>query len=148
MKRYKFRREDNGKIIVVPFEKMMEQDVTGCITLENGVVARRVHGADTLTRKGRREIFAGVNMPPSDAMGFTRNQLDDFVADRDRHGFTGVEFVQDPTEPTFMQVKCSSLKERDRYLRHRGMVDCNRTAGCAITERDLHRAILRARSQK
>ena len=38
---YKFRREDNGQVVEVPFEVMMQQDVAGYITLEDGVQARR-----------------------------------------------------------------------------------------------------------
>jgi len=39
---YPFRREDNGEIVEVPFETMIQHRY-GWITLEDGVEARRVH---------------------------------------------------------------------------------------------------------
>ncbi len=138
MTTYTFIREDNGKEVEVDFETMMEQDTAGFIRLKDGVAARR---KSTGSFKRKIEAETGTKpIPPSDSLGFTVLQLDDFEADRKSHGFTGVEFVPDPLEPTFMQVKCSSRREWERYVKHRGFVDKNRTAGVSISADDLERA--------
>ena len=138
---YTFIREDNGEPVEVDFVTMMGQDAAGFIHLPGGIAAKR-----KATPSWRRKSFDSVSkagnkpIPPSDAMGFTVHQLAEFEADRVAHGFTGVEFVQDPMEPTFRQVKCSSRREWDKYREHRGLTDRNRTSGVSISADDLERA--------
>jgi len=131
---YQFVREDNGEVVEVGFEKMMEQDAAGFIKLDDGVSARRVQDLPKKDKKRRKKAVPEI--PVSDALGFTSHQLAEFEYDRKRNGFSGVEFTPDPSCPEFYQVRFSSLKERDRYIRHRGMVDRNKTKGSALSERD------------
>lgn len=116
---YYFRREDNDEIIEVDFQTAMSADAAGFITLPDGVVARRARSLEPrleASSKGTPEL----NKPMvSDALGFIAEQLPDFEADRKRHGFSAIEFVRDPTCPTFVQVKCSSPAEFQRYREHR-----------------------------
>ena len=135
---YQFVREDNGEIVEVDFEKMMEQDAAGFIKLDDGVSARRVQDLPRHEKKRRKK---GVpEIPVSDALGFTAHQLAEFEYDRKSNGFSGVEFTPDPMCPEFYQVRFSSLKERDRYIRHRGMVDRNKTKGAALSKGDFESA--------
>lgn len=137
---YRFRREDTNEIISVDFETMMTQDAAGFVTLDGGVRARRVND---FVRPDRTIEPNNAPMPPpvSDAMGFPMSQLTEFEEDRTRNAFHGVEFRPDPTCPAeFVQVHFASHAERDRYMRHRGMVDRNRTAGGALSKQDLEAA--------
>lgn len=143
MKKYRFIREDDGAVIEVDFETMMAMDAAGYITLKDGAQAKRDHTgeprrfSDTVS-DGRESGTKPI--PPSDAMGFTAHQLAEFEADRKMNGFGGVEFVPDPHEPTFYQVKCSDRRTWERYVRHRGFVDKNSTAAVAISAADLEAA--------
>ncbi len=143
---YEFKREDNADIVSVDFETMMEQDSAGMITLADGVRAKRVHSGPR--RWGGSEKVRADNkpIPPSDALGFTAHQLQEFEFDRQRNGFTGVEFVKDPTYDKFYQVKCSSRGEWERYVRHRGMIDKNATSGTALSPKQLEAAAERAKA--
>ena len=135
---YRFVKEDDGSVIEVDFETMMEQDAAGFITLEDGTRARRVFDAMQTERK--REKLAPGAIPVSDALGFTEHQLIEFEADRLQHGFRGVEFVRDPSCPVFYQVKFGSHAEREAYIAHRGMVDKGRSKGGVLSEKDLENA--------
>ncbi len=134
---YQFRREDNGQIVEVSFQKMMAQ-VGGYITLECGVTAKRVYDEEVRHEQESKSAMSGpAPAIISDAMGFTASQLPDFEADRVKNGFDGVSFHPDPLEPTFYQAKFSSWKEWERYVRHRGMVDNNgKNGGGAILTAD------------
>jgi hypothetical protein len=144
VKTYTFIREDNGQSVEVDFETMMQQDTAGFIRLPAGcgrMVAARRASTGSFRRAAVQEKETGTKpIPPSDALGFTVHQLAEFEADRVAHGFHGVEFVQDPMEPTFRQVKCSSRREWERYVEHRGFYDKNRTSAVAISADDLERA--------
>jgi hypothetical protein len=139
-KKYIFRREDNEKLVEVSFGEMMEQQ-GGYITLPGGVQARRCVALE-IERDGKSPTSAVPQSRPivSDSLGFTDSQLSEMEADRASSGFTGVEFVRDPQEPRFYQVKCDSWRTRDRYARHRGMVDRSRGPGLKLSQRDLDRA--------
>jgi hypothetical protein len=140
---YAFRRVDTDEIVHVDFEKMMEQDAAGYIRLDDGVEARRVVDFSNTPRDKPTERD-GKPIPPSDAMGFIGDQLGEFEADRVANGFSGVEFVLDPmckgNDFEFYQVKCSSRREWERYVAHRGMVDRNRSCGVSISPAELQRA--------
>lgn len=144
---YKFRREDDGSIVEVDFETHMSQDRGGYITLPDGVKARRVN--DFQTQKATVEKGnANQTPPPSDSLGFTVHQLNEFEEDRVRNGFVGVEFKPDPRCPEFVQVHFAGPKAREDYIRHRQMVDKGGSAGNFISEKFLHDARKFAKSIK
>lgn len=131
---YLFRRLDNEQVVEVSFRKMMQQDSAGYIRLAGGVLARRCVGLER-ERDGEanpeKAKASSVDKPiVSSALGFTETQLADFAADRDRHGFSGVEFVRDKHVPQFFNVQfAGSRKEWQRYIKHRGHVDNNSRLG-------------------
>ena len=144
---YKFRREDDGAIVEVDFETHMGQDRGGYVTLPDGVRARRVNDFQTqkaATEKGN----ANQTPPPSDSLGFTVHQLNEFEEDRVRNGFVGVEFKPDPRCPEFLQVHFSGPQAREDYIRHRQMVDKGSSTGVFISEQNLHDARKFAKSIK
>lgn len=125
---YQFQT-NTGKIIEVDWATMMQQDAAGYLILEDGTVVKRVRMP--LVRPAvplphdielRKPII-------SDALGFTAAQLPEFEADRKANGFSGIEFVKDPTCEQFYQVKINSLAEWSRYYKHRGMRDKNSRNG-------------------
>lgn len=137
-KKYNFRREDNGKIVMVSFEEMMKQQ-GGWITLPDGTQARRVHDESRM-RKKTKEVRTGSRDIVSDSLGFGQHQLDHFESDRKAHGFDGVEFKRDPMVPEFFQVHCSSRAEFNRYVKHRGMVQKTSVGGVRLSDEELRRA--------
>jgi len=139
MSGYKFRREDNGEIVEVDFQKMMTQDVAGFIDFD-GVSARRCFHLEEQSEKTRvRETVATPGPYVSDTLGFTQDQYADFEADRQRHGFSGVEFVRDPDVPQFYQVKVRSRREYERYVKHRGYVNATSIGGVRFSPGELER---------
>jgi hypothetical protein len=122
---YNFRREDNGEVIEVGFEEMMEQDAAGFIqisTPDGPVEAKRVHRSKTIVR-GEIPRFAGEKEIVSDSLGFLRTQLGEFETDRKAHNFTDVEFRPDPDVDGFVQVAFKTKAAWRRYSKHRGMMD-------------------------
>jgi hypothetical protein len=49
--------------------------------------------------------------------------------DRVKHGFTDIEFRQDPSVPEFYQVHCGSVAAFDRYTQHRGLTNLSKGTG-------------------
>lgn len=139
MKRYKFRREDNQEIIEVPWSVMIEQQ-GGFITLEDGTLAKRCAQAPGKRPPKREQLLAGGRKIVSDALGFGQHQLAEFEEDRKKNGFSGVEFVRDPSVPEFLQVHCSSRAEFNRYVKHRGMVNKGSLGGVRISVEEMERA--------
>lgn len=137
---YEFRREDNGKSVMLGFNEMMAQDVAGYVTLPDGVRARRAHDGKPIGKQAEYREMAGAPLLPSDALGFTSHQLAEFEMDRKQHGFSGVEFVRDKTCHTQWQVKCSSRREWEKYVAHRQMVDKNKSSGAALSAEQLRKA--------
>lgn len=91
---------------------------------------------------GAQAVEAAPILQPlvSDAMGFPQQQFDEFEVDRQRHGFSDVEFRRDPEVPEFFQVLCATPAARDRYAKHRGMVNRTGIGGLRLTQADLDRA--------
>ncbi len=152
---YQFKREDNGEIVEVDFAAMMEKDALGIITLPDGGRARQVHAEhSSRSRENKEGLASSVNRPiVSDALGFPEQVLADFEADRQAHGFSGVEFVRDPDVPQFIRPKCSSPEQWQRYIKHRGARDQNSLngSGAGLTREQLRRAeelVLRERGEK
>lgn len=131
---YLFKREDTGEIVELPFSYVMDKDVMGYVELPDGVRAKHCVRLE-IERDGGAKRPEKAPPPAtdrpivSDALGFTRDQLADFEADRQAHGFSGVEFKPDPDVPQFYQVHVSSQKEWKRYIKHRGMIDRNSRNG-------------------
>jgi hypothetical protein len=129
-KQYIYRRDDNDELVEVGWAAMIEQE-NGFITLPDGVSARRClhleRERDALSQKAVIRRDEGTKEIVSDAMGFPCRQLQDFEVDRQTHGFSGIEFRTDPTEPSFVQVVSKSPGEFQRYMKHRGFVDRNKT---------------------
>ncbi len=140
MANYKFKRDDNGEVFEGTFEQAMSQDVLGRITLPDGVTARRV--VESAGPSAKRETRSGEVPIVSDSLGFCEGQLSEFESDRKRHGFTGIEFVRDPSVPQFLRVRCGSRSEWAKYVAHRGMHDMNSRngSGASITEEELNAA--------
>lgn len=144
---YRYRRETDGPggkagtIVEVDFATMMAGR-NGFITLPDGVEARRCWNMDApLDPRVRPESKMGPQCRfVSDSLGFPITQLADFEADRKANRITGIEFQRDPTEPGFIQVHAGSRAERDRYARHRGMVDQSKRGSVFLTQEQLDRA--------
>lgn len=140
MTTYQFRREDDGQIVEVGFIEMMEKDAAGCITLADGVVAREIRRS---SRRVEHKGKASIVSPPivSDALGVTCHQIAEFEADRVAHGFSGLEFRQDPMTPGFYQAHFSSWAEKDRYMKHRdnSLVDRSKKGSSVTMTPDLLR---------
>lgn len=134
----KFRREDDGRIVDVPYDVAIRHSY-GWITLEDGVQARRVP-EEKPKKKPRKVAQTGSRPIYSDALGFGQHQLADFEADRLANGFTGVEFVRDPAVPEFLQVKCNSRDEFNRYAAHRNLPNKGSIGGVRLTQEELDRA--------
>lgn len=152
---YIFRREDDGDLVEVPFEIMIQQDSGGYITLTDGIQAKRcVHLEMTRDNSPAKRCTStdGEFLKPivSDALGCTAHGLAELEADRKAHGFSGVEFVQDPREPGFFQAKFQSRSEWTRYMKHRGMYDrSSKGAVNFLSEEDFAKAAeLASRSVK
>lgn len=131
---YEFRVEEGqtgaGDIVSVDFATMMGAK-DGFLVLKDGRTAKRINRPSSKSRTSKdpsQNFGAGLKIV-SDAMGFADNQLADMERDRVANGFTGVEFRQDPTEPRFYQVLCSSERVKSEYMRHRGFTDRNSKNG-------------------
>lgn len=78
----------------------------------------------------------------SDALGFPGECLGDMEADRIRHGFTAVEFKEDPEVPGFYQTHIHGKRARAEYIAHREMTDRSSRlgAGQVLSPGDLRAA--------
>lgn len=128
---------DAGEVVSVDFETMMNAK-DGFLVLPDGRTAKRVNRPSRKQRTAKEpsqetDIISPKVGPKivSDAMGFTDNQLSQMEHDRVSHGFNGVEFRQDPNEPRFYQVHCSSERVKAEYMKHRGFTDQNSKNGSA-----------------
>lgn len=87
---------------------------------------------DSVVEVGRGGLANGVHRPiVSDALGVTCHQVEEFRQDAKLHGFTGIDFVQDKSEPGFYQAHCPNPREWASYIKHRGMRDQNSQNGSA-----------------
>lgn len=149
-----YKREDNGEVIEMPDDTWLSQDCMGYVELEDGTRARRCVALEE-QRKNKQKAKPRMRWEGqtvvSDSLGFGMHQLAEMEADRQMNGFSGIEFVQDKTEPTFYQVKCSSPQQYQRYIKHRGWVDKNGNlglgAGNILSKHDIEAAekLVRAR---
>lgn len=144
---YKFRREDNGKVVEVDFATMMEKDAAGYIELEDGVMARQVPAGGNFKRstsdtaEDRKKWDAWANPLASDAMGFPEQQIEQFRADAEANGFTGIEFVHEP-DNHFYHVESSCPSQWNKYRQHRGFTDRNGSLSSKVmlSEREMEQA--------
>ena len=140
--RFAFKREDNDEIVWVDWTTMMGQ-IGGFITLSDGVEARRCVYLEGGSPSPAPPVQRGSPVPVvSDALGFPKQCLKEREAQRQEWGLADIEFRRDPRVPEFYQVHCGSEAARDRYARHRNMV--NRTGslggGVMLSQEDLDRA--------
>ena len=141
---YEFTRMDNGAIIKVSFEKMMEMDVTGTITVPVGgnmVTAIRCRGKKTSSIPKSTEK---TTTPPviSSSLGIPASALAEELALNKFHGIKGVEFVPDPLVPEFLNAHIESPDAMRRYAEHLGLGDKNSRNGGhnAMTEQEFNAA--------
>jgi len=123
-----------GEIVSVDFETMMNAK-DGFLVLSDGRSAKRVNRPSSrqrTTKENSQEVSSSGPKIVSDAMGFTDNQLSEMENDRVSHGFNGIEFRQDPNEPRFYQVHCSSERAKSEYMKHRGFTDQNSKNGSGV----------------
>ena len=134
---YKFEIEPDqpgaGEVLLVDFETMMNAK-DGFLVLPDGRTAKRVSRPSSMQKTAASSDNHSISpkVGPkivSDALGFTDNQLTEMEHDRVSHGFSGVEFRPDPTEPRFYQVHCSSERAKAEYMKHRGFGDFNSSNG-------------------
>jgi len=83
----------------------------------------------------------------SDTLGVSSHIAARFQREADESGFTGVEFKQDPTSPYFHQAHFSDEAQRDKYAKHRGLVNASGSEGSSaeLSPRELQNAERRAR---
>jgi hypothetical protein len=140
---YAFRRCDNEEIVWLEFEEMM-QSKDGFLSIHldgKPVELRRCHSMEAAHSAPERAM--GINRPIiSDSMGVTSNALAAMEEDRKKHGFKGVEFVQDKDSPYFYHAKFDSPAEWERYRKHLGLTDNNSKNGssAALSEDLLEKA--------
>lgn len=130
---YYFRREDNGETVTVDFEAMMNMDVAGYITLDDGVQARRCQ-RPSMRRKGEvpqgAAKFEHVSniafcVPPSAVAAFDEDaKRNGFHIDW-RPDYKGAD--ADGTINSFNPH--IPLSELERYRKYRGMPDKNSKNG-------------------
>lgn len=134
-----FRREDSGEIVEVDYETTIRMDAAGYVTLPDGVRAKRVNRRKT-DRESETRSELNRQTPPSDNLGCPAYQVEEFRAGAESAGFTGVEFVPDPScDGVFYQAKFSSMAERERYMKFRGFFDKGKSSGAALTPGDFER---------
>lgn len=123
--KYQYKTDD-GEIHEVDFGTAV--DAGAFLELSDGRIARRINRP---SMKKRTKSVPGSAPIISDALGFTDNQLGEMRANAEAFPaeHRGIEFVQDPTEPRFYQVHCSSEKAKQRYMKHRKFTDRNSRNG-------------------
>lgn len=134
--RYLFRREDSGELIEVSFIEMMAMDAMGCVTLPDGVTARRVRCASLKSVKHKPPQAATLNRRST--FGFLAKQLPEFQQHLKDSGVKGVEFVKDRDVPGYMQVEYASEKAREDYAKAKGEEDYNGRNGAGAMFPDGH----------
>ena len=132
---------DDGEIHEVDFKTAMD-DGDFC-KLPDGRTARRIN-RPSMKKKTKGNANALQHPAPSNSMGFTDNQLAQKRAEAEANPneHRGIEFVQDPTQPRFYQVHCSSEGAKKRYMKFRQMNDYNSLngAGCMLSPELCERA--------
>ncbi len=144
---YIFRREDNGELVHLDFEEMM-QAKDGFLELSiDGkpcLLRRCVHlELDRDGREKRKQAELGLDKPiESDVMGFSVEALGQWEDFRKTHGFRNVEYVQDKDVPTFYKPRFTNWSEWDRYRKEVGKTDNNSKngSGAAISPAQLEKA--------
>jgi len=139
--KYPFRSELTGDVKWMDFATMMKADCMGIIQLE-GQPHRRARDLEQPQQKRTAGPCRERVEIVSDAAGFIASQLPEMEAHRKAHGHRGVEFTPDPSVDGFMQVRASSPRAFNRYIRDRGMADHNSKngSGAMLTPGDLDRA--------
>lgn len=130
-------KDDDGKIYKLTFAQVLESQ-DGFYEHPNGKMLRRCATGNvksTARVDERKEII-------SDSLGFPKRQLKEMQAHLELTGCRGVEFVQDKTEETFVQVKMDGPQAKAAYMKARGFSDHNSRngSGAMLSELDLENA--------
>lgn len=135
-------KTDEGDIVHVAFDTMMNMDSGGFIVLPDGRLARRVRGEECRVKKPKSERVQDRANYVSDSLGFTKKALPEYQKHLAQSGCKGIEFREDPDVPGFMQVVCDSQKTKMKYAQTRGMSDRNSSNGGSrtLTEYELEAA--------
>jgi hypothetical protein len=143
--KYYARREDNGVLIEVTFEQVMDQQA-GYITLSDGVLAKR---CVYLEQDGKPLKTATKQTGPSpeivsDTLGCGMYQVEELREHARRNGCR-VEFTPDPEVPQFYQARFGSEKAKWEYAKSRGLHDKNglNGGGAVLSAEQLERAKVR-----
>lgn len=119
---YIFRREDNGQLVTVDWETMMQQS-GGYITLDNGVQARRCAYLEEQEPQPESERQIKVQAEiVSDRLGIPKHKVAEARELAQQYGHH-VEFTPDPHEPTFCQARFPTWHARDEYAKWLGLSD-------------------------
>jgi hypothetical protein len=105
-------RCDDGSIVSVGFEKMMESQ-GGILTLDNGTVARRVYGDEPHPCRTDKQIKVQAEVV-SDKLGVPKHAVNYEMARAEELGLR-VEFKPDPHTPEFCNAHFASWRDRDRF---------------------------------
>lgn len=134
-------KTDDGDIVHVTFDNMMNMDMAGFLVLPDGRLGRRVRGEECHVKKRAEKIELRTSSV-SDSLGFTKKALPEYQKHLEQSGCKGIEFREDPDVPGFIQVVCDSQKSKLAYAASRGMSDKNsRNGGSAtLTEYDFKAA--------
>lgn len=131
-KKYPFRREDDGSMVLVDFETNMSQDAGGYITLPDGVRAKRCLLKSST--KGTPDKLAVEAPVYSDSLACSPEDVDMLRAHARMNGFTGIEFLPDPACPEDSYVcRASSRGEMLRYAKLFEMSDRGERLGSGAT---------------
>jgi hypothetical protein len=120
---YYFRREDNGEILEVDWTAMMNMDVAGYITLDDGVQARRCQ-RPSMRRKGEVPQGAAKFEHVSNiAFAVPPSAVESFADDAKRNGFN-IEWKPDykgaDADGTINSFNAHiPLSQLNRYRKHR-----------------------------
>ena len=141
MEKFPFKTDD-GDIVWVEFDSMMNMEMGGFLVLPDGRLGRRVRTEEELRPKPREKAVEIRTNCISDSLGFTKKALPEYQQHLEQSGCKGIEFREDPDVPGFMQVVCDSQKAKLAYAKTRGFTDNNSSNGgsATLTAYDLENA--------
>lgn len=133
-------RDDDGNIVYVDFDTMMEMDAQGFLMIGK-TLCRRARDLEPKTTR-RQSLPNATVARVSDSLGFIDEGLDDMRAHLKESGVHGVEFKPDPQCEGFQQVHFSSEKAHQDYVASRGCYDKNSKngSGAILSSLDLENA--------
>jgi hypothetical protein len=119
-------RCDDGSIVSVGFEKMMESQ-GGILTLDNGTVARRVYGDEPHPSRTDKQIKVQAEIV-SDRLGVPKHRVAAEMARAKELGLQ-VEFKPDQHTAEFANAHFPSWKAKDEFAKSLGLTDMSSRNG-------------------